>query len=52
MVEALSKTSGGGGFNKIRVVIRVRPFLEGEGSQDAQAINASIKYREETNEIE
>ncbi len=41
---------GGSEFNKIRVIIRVRPFLEGE--HEEKSIQPSIKYREDTNEVE
>ncbi len=39
-------------FNKIRVVVRVRPYLEEELKQDEQAINPSLKIRDPNNEIE
>ena len=46
----MQKANNPGGFNKIRVIVRVRPFLEGE-SEDSQ-VQPSIKYREDTNDIE
>lgn len=40
------------GFNKIKVVVRVRPFLDEELKIEERAINTSMKIRETNNEIE
>ena len=42
----------GGNFNKIRVIVRVRPFLEDELKNEEYAVNPSIKVRDTSNEIE
>lgn len=44
--------SQGPNFNKIRVVVRVRPYLEEELKNEEQAVNPSIKIRDSSHEIE
>ena len=44
--------SSGNGFNKIKVIVRVRPFLEEELKSEDRAINSAIRTKEATNEVE
>lgn len=37
---------GSGNFNKIRVIVRVRPFLEEELKHEEVSLNPSIKVRD------
>ena len=39
-------------FNKIRVIVRVRPFLDEEIKSDELPISTSIKVRDTYNEVE
>jgi hypothetical protein len=41
-----------GNHNKIRVIVRVRPFLVDEVKAQEQTLNPTIKIKDNTNEIE
>jgi hypothetical protein len=50
--QSSNTLSSGNGFNKIKVIVRVRPFLEEELKAEDRAINSAIRTKEATNEVE